>query len=168
MYFTASEVLRMKRLSFFIIGITFFSCDHFETKKVSSEDILKQELEALNWNDVDQYPSFSECDTLTEQEALKKCFENTFVRHINTFLSDQNIVVDNDVNDTIVLDLTIDKSGTVEVLDINLKTETREEIPEIDSLLIQSVKTLPKLFPAIKRGQQVTTKFQLPIVIKIQ
>lgn len=158
----------MKRLSFLIIGITFFSCNHFETKKVSSEDIFNQELETFNWNDVDQYPSFSICDSVTEQEALKYCFEDTFVKHINTYLSDQNIVVDNDVNDTIVLDVIIDKEGVAEVLNIKVKSETREEIPEIDSLLRQSVSVLPKLYPAIKRGQQVTTKFQLPIVVKIQ
>ena len=35
-----------------------------------------------------------------------------------------------------------------------------------DSLLVASVKDLPNIFPAIKRGQQVKTEFKLPIIIK--
>jgi hypothetical protein len=47
------------------------------------------------------------------------------------------------------------------------KPETKTEIPNIDSLLINSLKTIPKIYPAIKRGQQVTTSFEFPIVVRI-
>ena len=86
---------------------------------------------------------------------------------MNSFLSEQNLVVSNDVSDTIRLQLIIDKSGVLKVESVVYKPETKEEIPEIDSLLIKSLKSVPKIYPAIKRGQQVTTSFEFPIVVQI-
>ena len=42
-----------------------------------------------------------------------------------------------------------------------------EEIPNINVLINQSLDSLPQIFPANKRGQQVTTEFNLPIIIKV-
>ena len=50
---------------------------------------------------------------------------------------------------------------------MKIKPETVIQIPEIDSLLHESLKGIPKITPAIKRGQQVTTAFELPIIVKI-
>ena len=44
---------------------------------------------------------------------------------------------------------------------------TNQEIPNIKVLLAKSIDSLPKIFPAIKRGQQVKTEFKLPIIIKV-
>ncbi|MEM9681146.1 MAG: hypothetical protein AAF901_12560 [Bacteroidota bacterium] len=158
----------MKQLSFLLILTFCTSCHYFETEKVYSDDLFQQELEAINWNDVDQYPSFSVCDSITARQASKQCFENTLLQHVNQFLSDQNLVVNQDVNDTIVLDITIDNKGELDIEQIKAKEETRLILPEIDSLLTQSLRQLPKVYPAIKRGQQVKTKFQFPVVVKIQ
>ncbi|MCA0131586.1 hypothetical protein [Winogradskyella alexanderae] len=143
------------------------SCNYFEKEKVYSEDLLKEELQTFNWNEVDTYPTFSTCDSLTRKEDSKRCFQNTLITKVNTYLNEQNLVVTNDVSDTIILQLTIDKSGNLSVESIAYKPETKMEIPEIDSLLINSLKTVPKIYPAIKRGQQVTTSFEFPVVVKI-
>ena len=45
---------------------------------------------------------------------------------------------------------------------------TKQQIPGLDSLLNYSLKGLPKLYPAIKRSQQVQTAFQLPLVLKVK
>jgi len=86
---------------------------------------------------------------------------------VNQFLEEQNLVVSDDVNDTIRLKLIIDNKGFLKVESIVVKQDTRFQIPEIDSLLHQSIKTVPKIYPAIKRGQQVTTAFELPVIVKI-
>lgn len=157
----------MKRLTF-LLFLTIFSCDYFEKKKFKTEDVVSQELETINWNAVDQYPSFSVCDSVSEKEERKQCFENTILTEVNTYLSEQNIVVSQDVDDTIIVKLKIDKSGHITVLDFTAKSETKKIIPKIDSLVFGSIKALPKVFPAIKRGQQVTTEFVLPIVVSIK
>lgn len=143
------------------------SCDSFEKKKVSSEDLLKEELQTFNWNDVDTYPTFKSCDSITVKEESKLCFQNTLLSHVNQFLEVQNILVTEDVNDTIRLKLIINNKGLLEIENITIKAETQFQIPQIDSLLRQSLKGVPKIYPAIKRGQQVTTAFELPVIVMI-
>ncbi|MFC0603111.1 hypothetical protein [Winogradskyella pulchriflava] len=157
----------MNRIAFLLLIVLFTSCDYFEKQKVNSEDLLEEELQTFNWNDVDTYPTFTSCDSITVKEKSKACFQNTLLSHVNSYLQSQNIVVADDVNDTIRLKLIIDNKGFLEVSTIKIKPETQLLIPEIDSLLRQSLKGIPKIYPAIKRGQQVTTAFELPVIVKI-
>lgn len=157
----------MKRLVVFII-LVLVSCDYFENKKIKTEDVVNKELETIDWNAVDIYPSFSVCDSISEKEQQKICFETTVLTHVNQYLSQQSIIISEDVEDTISMKLQIDKLGNVTILNIDAKPETRRIITEIDTLLHGSIKALPKVFPAVKRGQQVTTEFVLPVVVSIK
>ena len=158
----------MNRVVFLFLILLFTSCDYFEKKKVNSDDLLEEELQTFNWNDVDTYPTFNSCDSITAKAASKACFQNTLLSSVNQYLEQQNIIVSEDVNDTIRLQLIIDNKGILKVDSITVKPETRFQIPEIDSLLYQSIKSIPKIYPAIKRGQQVTTAFELPVIVKIE
>ncbi len=157
----------MKPIVFLLILLLVTSCSYFEKKKIYSEDLLEEELQTFNWNEVDTYPTFSSCDSISIKADIKTCFQNTLVTNVNRFLEAQKIVVSEDINDTIRLKITIDSKGILEVKTIDFKPETAIQIPEIDSLLRQSLKGIPEIFPAIKRGQQVTTAFELPVIIKI-
>lgn len=157
----------MKRLSIILCVFVLTSCNYFEKKKVFTEDILKEELQSFNWNDVDEYPTFASCDTTSGKKNKRQCFENTLLQLLNSNLSEQNIVVTEDVNDTILLKITIDSQGNFKVDDIQSSELTKAQIPKIDSLLIYSFDSLPKIYPAIKRSQQVTTQFSLPVVVRI-
>ncbi|WP_178987226.1 hypothetical protein [Winogradskyella schleiferi] len=157
----------MNRIVFLLIFFLITSCNYFDKKKVYPEDLLEEELQTFNWNEVDTYPTFSSCDALTTKEESKACFQNTLITNVNQFLKAQNIVVSNDVNDTIRLNIKIDNYGALAIESIKIQPETIQEIPEIDSLLRQSLKSIPKIYPAIKRGQQVTTAFQLPVIVII-
>ncbi|NRD21865.1 hypothetical protein HNV10_01340 [Winogradskyella litoriviva] len=157
----------MNRIVCLLILLFATSCNYFEKKKVTPEDLLEEELQTFNWNDVDTYPTFSSCDSLTAKEESKICFQNTLVTNVNQFLAEQNIVVVNDVFDTIKLNIIIDKSGLLEIESMKIQPETVQEIPQIENLLRESLKSVPKIFPAIKRGQQVTTAFEFPIIVQI-
>jgi len=157
----------MNRIVCLLILVFASSCNYLEKKKVSSEDLLEEELQTFNWNAVDTYPTFSSCDSISVKEEQKKCFQNTLVENVNLFLEAQNLIVSEDVNDTIRLKISINNKGLLDVESIQMKPETALQIPEIDSLLRQSLKEIPKIYPAIKRNQQVTTTFELPVIVKI-
>ncbi|WP_299105659.1 hypothetical protein [uncultured Winogradskyella sp.] len=157
----------MNRIVCLLILLFATSCNYFEKKKVTPEDLLEEELQTFNWNEVDTYPTFTSCETLTAKEESKACFQNTLITNVNAYLAQQKIIVTNDVFDTIKLSIIIDKQGLLTVESMKIHPETIKEIPEIDSLLRQSLKSVPKIFPAIKRGQQVTTAFELPVIVQI-
>lgn len=157
----------MKQLTVFILLLCLYSCDYFDKKKVNSQDIVNEELQTFNWNDVDEYPSFKTCESLSSKQESKQCFETTLITHITNKLSDEIIVVTENVEDTVVVKFYISEIGNLSVLSIKNKETTKEQIPNLDSLLLKSLDSLPRIFPAIKRGQQVKTEFTLPIVIHV-
>lgn len=157
----------MKRLSLVLTILFLTSCNYFENKKVYTKDLLEEELQTFNWNDVDEYPTFASCDTSSGKSNKQACFENTLRTILNTNLSQYNIIVNEDVNDTIVLKITIDKQGGFTVNEIVSHAQTKAQIPQLDSLLLRGFDSLPKIFPAIKRSQQVATQFVLPVVVNI-
>ncbi|WP_323787085.1 hypothetical protein [Psychroserpens sp.] len=158
----------MKRILIFLLLINVMSCDDFNKKKVYSEELLENELELFTWNDVDEYPTFSSCDSTLGKVNKKLCFENTLRDILNTNLSQHHIMVSESIEDTIQLKITIDNQGEFSINSITSSALTKQEIPQLDSLLRKSLDSLPKIFPAIKRSQQVTTQFSLPIIIKIE
>lgn len=157
----------MKFLKIFILIVCLSSCDYFDKKKVNSQDIVNEELQTFNWNDVDEYPSFKSCESSNSKQESKQCFETTLITHITNKLSDEIIVVTENVEDTVVIKFHISETGMLSVLDIKNKETTAAQIPNLDSLLLKSLDSLPTIFPAIKRGQQVKTEFTLPIVIQV-
>jgi hypothetical protein len=144
------------------------SCDLFNKKKVYSQDLLENELELFTWNDVDEYPTFASCDSTLGKANKKQCFENTLRDILNSNLSQYHIFVSESIEDTVKLKITIDNEGEFSINSIESNALTKQEIPQLDSLLRQSLDSLPKIFPAIKRSQQVTTQFSFPVIIKIE
>ena len=157
----------MKQISVFLLCMMLLSCEYFKVKKTSSEAILNEELQTFNWNEVDVYPSFSVCDSSVTKTERRLCFEKTLAFYITRNLQKDTIVVTQDITDTINLQLLISEKGLLSLVHMEVDSVTNEEIPNIKLLLSQSIDSLPKIFPAIKRGQQVKTEFKLPIIIKV-
>ncbi|MEP5338402.1 MAG: hypothetical protein ABJL44_06385 [Algibacter sp.] len=155
----------MRSLYVFLVFLMATSCEYFNVKKTSSEAILKEELQTFNWKDVDEYPSFSQCDSVTLKQERKDCFQRVLMTHISSFLQNEKIVVSQDISDTIILNFQVSETGDLKLLHAKIDSVTNIGIPEIETLLYKSLDALPKIFPATKRGQQVKTEFTLPIII---
>ena len=157
----------MKQSFVFILVLMLTSCEYFNVKKTSSEAILKEELQTFNWSNVDKYPTFSQCDSTTTNQETKLCFEHILNTHIAEFLQQEIIIVSQNIEDTISMKFQISEKGELSLLNAKMDSITIKEIPNIKNLLKKSLDSLPKIFPAIKRGQHVTTEFELPIIIKV-
>lgn len=133
---------------------------------MDADAIIQEELQTINWNEVDVYPSFENCDEVSSKSDKKSCFENTLITQINQNLAKQVLVVSQPVNDTIILTLNCSNTGKLTINDLIIKEETRQQIQNLDSIILSSFDSLPTLYPAIKRSQPVATEFKLPIVLK--
>jgi len=134
---------------------------------VTSQEILNEDLQTFNWNEVDEYPTFSSCDHSLNKAERKACFGATLTAHITAKLAQEKIVVSQDLNDTINITFLISETGVLTVLELRNTAGVKSQIPEIDRMLIRSLEGLPKILPAYKRGQKVKTEFKLPVVIKV-
>ena len=142
------------------------SCQFFETEKISSETFYEEELKAINWEDVDQYPAFSVCEEFTEKQEQKHCFETTLSQYVYQTIGSKNIVTGQDINSTVFLAFNISNTGEISNLNIEMDSVIEKEIPLLRQWLVESIDSLPKAAPAYKRGIPVNTKFTLPLVIK--
>lgn len=158
---------QMKVSYFFLfLGFLFMiSCDFIKTK--FQENLKHKLLDTLvDFDRVDQLPSFSFCDAFFEVEKKNNCFRKHLHAHFLDRLSHQKISVSNLLNDTLYVHLKIDEKGKASLLNIGASISVEEELPVLDSLLQQSTEDLPVFFPALKRGIPVATVHQIPIVLR--
>ena len=155
----------MKYILFVLVICCFWSCDYYEKRKISSEDILEESLQSFNWNEIDDYPVFISCDSTQTSEIKRACFEQTLSSQIFDDLADARLVVSESLQDTLSLEFSISAIGEIELISLT-NGQTEGQLPQLDSLIRLSLDKLPKLLPAIKRGQEVRTVFKLPLIIK--
>ncbi len=141
------------------------SCHLFSSRETKTRQLVEKELKSIDWNDVDQYPLFTDCDETLVKNAQKECFEQTLLLHFSGTLREFEFVLDNGFRDTIYVDFLVDNEGTLTVLEIEENAAIREQIPEFDGVITQSLKNLPGLEPALKRGIPVSTRFRIPLLL---
>ncbi|MCX7550958.1 hypothetical protein [Xanthomarina sp. F2636L] len=157
----------MKHLYLLFGFLLLVSCNNFDVKKTTSDAILNEELKTFNWSDVDEYPSFASCSDDVSKVEKQRCFQNTLTAIITNRIQRDTIVVTQNIDDTIYIKFQISEKGVLSFLEARVDSVTRHEIPNIDELLRNSLDSLPEIYPAIKRGQQVKTAFTLPVIIQV-
>ncbi len=148
--------------------VFFFSCELNINKKISVDEILDQEWRTFNWSDVDEYPSFSHCDSLQNLSLKKECFITTLSDQISEDLIINTKTVNRTIQDTVMLRFVISKNGQITLEELIVDKNIIDLKGVINSSFESSIDKLPKIFPAIKRGQQVKVKFSLPIFVSTE
>ena len=155
------------------IFICFFllnSCEYdFQIdRKISVEEFINEELKSFKWNEVDQYPVFENCLELNNIPQKNKCFVETITNDFTANLKKNNLVLNRTLVDTVNMVLMVDKSGLISIESVNISEKNLRYKEVINSSFNNTVLNLPKLYPAIKRGQQVDVIFTIPIMISTE
>ncbi len=154
----------MKPTFFACLLITLIcGCQFFDIKRVSSKDI---EL-ASSWNDADQAPNFSECESIEDSEHQKTCFETIISDAILNYIKQNPLESSVPLQQEVHLTLRIDNKGAFSLERVNFSDDLKEAIPNLEETLQTAVSYIPKAFPAVKTnvGVFVATEFTLPIMI---
>ncbi|MDT0552806.1 hypothetical protein [Urechidicola vernalis] len=138
------------------------SCDFFQKKKLAEEEMIDT---IIDYKSVDTFPLFPDCDSIPSQDKQRVCSQIKLSEHIFASLSESNIITARKVADTVRVKLLVSSSGKVSLTNVEMSDNLLKQIPTIDSLLKNSIVTMPVLKPALKRGIPVATEFSLPIVI---
>lgn len=151
-------------LAIFLLTAT--SCQFFETEKISSEAILEDEMEAINWKDIDQYPTFPSCKSALDKPEQKQCFINTISSHLYQDISQKDMIAVREVYDTVKVRFEVGSSGRLSILEIEMDSLLEKEFPDLEMVILNSIDSLQPVAPAYKRGIPVSTQFTLPVIVQ--
>jgi len=156
--------MRKFLILFFFIGLL-VSCELFESKEDKTQKLVNEELLSIDWNDVDQYPHFDNCDETATKDAQKNCFQTVMIEYFAEALDGLQFQVDHDMNDTVYIDFLIDEHGFISVLNVEEKTDVLNEISDFNNKISARLNDLTTVAPALKRGNPVSLRFRLPLVL---
>lgn len=155
----------MRKFLTILLLCSCLSCGLFESKEAKTQKLVNKEMLTIDWNDVDNYPLFENCDESTSKTMQRQCFERELLNHFSATLQEFEFVIDPDTNTTVYVDFLIDQEGKITVVDIEKDKGIEKTMPEFDGIISQSLRNLPPLAPALKRGIPVRAKFRIPIVL---
>lgn len=154
-------------LLLFLSPLFFNSCQYFDKQIPSKEELLQKELKTINWKEVDEFPSFSKCDSVSNKEQNKNCFFEYLTQLIQERLSFDTIGVLYPQLDTIDVKVTVLPNSTLK-FETQLNDTLSYDKPKIDSIIRARLVGFPKVNPAIKRGIPVKTQFILPVILEVE
>lgn len=151
-----------------VASLLFCSCQYFDKHVPSKEELLEKELKTINWNEVDEFPSVSECEKIKDEAIRNQCFFEFLTQTIQEKLSIDTLAILYPELDTIEVKVTIFPDATMRFEPQFPKDSVAYDTIKIDSILHARLVDFPKVNPALKRGIPVKTQFVLPVILKIE
>lgn len=137
------------------------SCNFAQKEIPNSQELLRRELHTIDWNKVDNYPTYDSCEKLNDTNENKACFFDRLNFEVVRVLKTDSLVKISTI-DSVQFKVSVSSNSK-----IDFKTEAVNEklMPKfmLDSIMKQHQKSFSKIQPATKRGIPVTTQFVLNV-----
>jgi len=158
----------LKHFPLLIVILFFNSCQYFDKQIPSEKELLQKELKAINWKEVDEYPSVVDCDKIEDKKQRQQCFFEVLTQLIQDKLCNDTLAMLYPELDTIEVKVTVFPNATMTFEPQFPKDSVAYDTIKIDSILKTRLVDFPKINPAIKRGLPVKTQFILPVILKVE
>jgi len=158
----------LKQYYLFLVFIFLNSCQYFDKQIPSEKELLQRELKAINWKEVDEYPSVANCEKIDDKKQRQQCFFEVLTQLIQEKLSVDTLSIQYPELDTIEVKVTVFPNATLQFEPQFPKDSVAYDKIKIDSILKVRLVDFPKINPAIKRGIPVKTQFILPVILKVE
>ena len=157
----------MKKIIILLFLVSIFQgCQYFEKNVPAKEDLLQQELKKINWDEVDDFPSTVQCDSINDKISRKQCFFDFVTNNIQEKLIQDSIKILFPKIDTIPMKITVFADAKMQFEPNLTKYNMVYDAIKLDSILQVKLLYFPAVEPAIKRGIKVKSQFVLPIILK--
>lgn len=155
----------MRKFLMVLVLCGFTSCSLFESKEKKTQKLIEQELQQIDWSDVDNYPLFNDCDESVSKTLQKNCFEEKLLLHLSADLQEFQLTSETEIKDVVFLDFRIENDGSITVVNIENKEIFGSQMRKFEDKVTKSLQRLPRIEPALKRGIPVSAKFRIPIFL---
>ena len=165
----------MKKILYSIVCITLLSSCQENTpaeptvsKEEQEKELAQKRFDSLGTQEVDEYPSFQECESITTKDEKLKCFTDNLSKHYQEMLNSQKLAIGDALTDTVKVTLLISNEGIISVKEVEMSDKTKELLPSLESLLKNETEKLAPIIPAKKNQVNVATEYILPLVIDVK
>ncbi|NNE76486.1 MAG: hypothetical protein HKN31_05370, partial [Pricia sp.] len=122
------------RYAFIIICFVVLSaCNWSAAKEEKTQELVLQQIQTIDWEDVDQYPLFRDCDETVTKQERKKCFMETLLLHFSMTLQETEFVLQEEISDTILVDFIMEDTGTITLMNIHNDEKVNAQLPDFDN-----------------------------------
>lgn len=153
-----------QRFFSFVFLFFLFSCQLFESKEIKEEQLLKERLEDINWDEVTMYPTLPACDSLLNKQERKDCFFQSLTEWLQQQLELSPLPMDVTVQDTLPVKVTLRHDATM-LFEPQFPSDAAYNTQKVDSLLQSRWSATPEMVPALKQDITVTTQFMVQVIL---
>ena len=163
----------MKKILLSILCVSLYACQESKPAEpeVSQEEqeqkMAAERFEALG-KDLDENPSFKECEDIATKDEKLKCFTGNLSKLYQEMLNSQKLAIGDALSDTVKVTLLINNEGIISVKEVEMSEKTKELLPSLGELLMSETENFPPIIPAKKNQVNVSSEFVLPLVIDVK
>lgn len=143
------------------------SCQFMERRVPSEDELLKQKLEEINWQEVSVYPALPPCDGYFDKSKRRDCFFREMEKLLHKKFKNDTMTFASFAIDTLWVKVTVNPDASV-LFETQLLDIPEQKRDTVDLLIQNRLADFPKIEPALKEGIPVKTQFLLPVVVKIE
>lgn len=165
----------MKKAVAIMCILLFCSCNYFESKKIhATDERIQKHLNSLDTSTIDKFPIFKDCEQLDQDlSAEKNCFITSLSTYIGNSLFENKLVLEKELDTSFQVAIQVSETGKVTIKAFEINAILKENIPQIEQIIQQSIDELPEIEPALKKTQSgelvpVKTQFVIPIRVVAQ
>lgn len=163
----------MKKILLSILCVSLYACQESKpaepevTQEEQEQKMAAERFEALG-KDLDENPSFKECEDIATKDEKLKCFTGNLSKLYQEMLNSQKLAIGDVLSDTVKVTLLINNEGVISVKEVEMSEKTKELLPSLEDLLRSETEKFPPIIPAKKNQVNVSSEFVLPLVIDVK
>ena len=163
----------MKKILLSILCVSLYACQESKpaepevTQEEQEQKMAAERFEALG-KELDENPSFKECEDIATKDEKLKCFTGNLSKLYQEMLNSQKLAIGDALSDTVKVTLLINNEGMISVKEVEMSEKTKELLPSLEELLRSETEKFPPIIPAKKNQVNVSSEFVLPLVIDVK
>lgn len=163
----------MKKILLSILCVSLYACQESKpaepevTQEEQEQKMAAERFEALG-KELDENPSFKECEDIATKDEKLKCFTGNLSKLYQEMLNSQKLAIGDVLSDTVKVTLLINNEGMISVKEVEMSEKTKELLPSLEDLLRSETEKFPPIIPAKKNQVNVSSEFVLPLVIDVK
>ncbi|MCW1953973.1 MAG: hypothetical protein KIH80_007365 [Flavobacteriia bacterium] len=157
----------MRKLLFLAVVLLLSACTWFTPKEVLRDQYVHAELQAIDWQSVDQFPLFNSCDETATKQSQQQCFERVLNEQLREIISRMSMEEKLEISGSFSLSIQVNDQGDILLLDLINGAFSEETTTYLMTEFSKEFSQIKQLSPALKQGMPVATQYQIPIEIHL-